>query len=217
MAEKVGVVFFHNNISMLYRPEWVEKCIGSMAGQTQEGATIYEIDYGGRGERLTGTQNYHSAALVNYAEAMNAIIDAAFADGCDFVFNTNMDDFYSADRVEKQLAPLRAGYDIVSSDFVYVDEDDKIMRRMHISSYGDIAFNIARGHNVIAHPCVAYSRRFWSDASNRYDPAKVPAEDLDLWGRSITRGYRFHIHPDVLLYYRIHAKKESNKKQAACQ
>lgn len=212
-AEKIGIVFFHRDISRLYRPEWVEKCILSMTRQTLAGATIYEMEYGGSGESLTGTQNFYSAGLSNYAEAMNAVIDAAFLDGCDFVFNTNMDDYYAPDRIEKQLAPLRAGYDLVSSDFAYVDQDDRFIRRMHINLYGDIAANIAHGHNVIAHPSVAYSRRFWSDPSNRYDPERVPAEDLDLWSRSIPRGYRFYIHPDVLLYYRIHEKKESNKNQ----
>ena len=37
---------------------------------------------------------------------MNMIIDEAFNDGCDYVFNTNLDDYYHPTRIEKQIEKI---------------------------------------------------------------------------------------------------------------
>ena len=58
------------------------------------------------------------------------------------------------------------------------------------------------GHNVIAHPAVSFNKKFWD--GNRYDPSEVPMEDLLLWCRAIESGYKFYIHDDSLLNYRLH-------------
>jgi hypothetical protein len=143
--------------------------------------------------------------MSNHAEAMNFIIDKAFENGEDFIFNTNLDDYYSTDRIEKQIEILEKGFDVVSSDFCYVTEtgeNDSVTLHKNILQFGPITVNLNADHNVIAHPVVAMSKKFWE--GNRYVPDEIPREDLLLWKRAVNNGYKFYIHPDELLFYRLH-------------
>jgi hypothetical protein len=58
------------------------------------------------------------------------------------------------------------------------------------------------GHNVIAHPCVAYTKDFWL----KHGPYTntIPREDFLLWKSSLAAGAKLHIVPEILLHYRIH-------------
>lgn len=221
---KKGVILFHKNIQKIYDNRWVEKSVNSMINQTINNVTFYEINYGN--ENYSVIPNNHdikkyfwSENFINYAESMNFILDKAFNDGCDFVFNTNLDDFYSPNRISNQIDMIiKEDLDIVSSDFCYIEEkNENGIKNDIITKYMDIEKNninihLNNRHNVIAHPSVCYNKRFWSDSNNRYDIHKTPEEDLDLWIRSINKGYKFGIHNDILLYYRIHNKQISNRR-----
>ena len=205
---KVGVIFFHGNLFRIHNPEWSKKCIESIKNQTYSDLNFYEINFGDDELQLLPESNFYHIKRKNYVDSMNFIISEAFDDGCDYVFNTNIDDIYDSSRIEKQLEYLKNGFDVVSSDFCYIDSINEIpFQYMNITSYGDIASNLNSDHNVIAHPCVAFSKNFWKDPKNRYDINSVGREDLDLWKSSINRGYKFYIVKDVLLYYRIHGNQ----------
>lgn len=211
IIKKVGVIFFHKNIYEIYPKEWVDKCVNSMLNQSYRDLIFYEIDYGGDGLQLVEGSKFFSTEKINYADAMNFIISEAFNDGCDYVFNTNLDDYYSDKRIEKQLEYLEMGFDIVSSDFCYIDSNDIIIHYMNILKSGSIKNCLSMDINVIAHPVVGISRKFWMDENNRYDITKTPSEDLDLWKRSI-ENYKFYILEDILLFYRRHDYQVSVKK-----
>lgn len=210
--KKIGVIFFHKNITNIYKPRWIEKCVRSIVDQTNQEFKIYEINYGGEDFSIIKEyfpsfrrHKFISEKTENHAEAMNIIIDIAFKDGCEYVFNTNVDDYYRNDRIEKQMEFLKSGYDVVASDFCYITEegdDDIFVVNKYIKSYGDIESNLKIGHNLIAHPVVAFTKDFWKN--NRYNPEEIPGEDLLLWCRAISEGYKFYIHDDVLLNYRLH-------------
>jgi hypothetical protein len=208
---KIGIIVFHKNIIDIYSKEWVDKCLDSLKNQTYKDLYFYEINYGGDEYRLIYDSKFYNIPKKNYAEAMNFIISEAFSDGCDFIFNTNLDDYYREDRIEKQLYYLNLGYDIVSSDFCYINESNQFIENMIMSRFHDIKRNLKFNHNVISHPSVGMSRNFWSDNKNRYDVDKVPTEDLFLWKESIERDYKFYIVNEILLYYRIHNKQVSKK------
>lgn len=210
---KIGVIFFHKGIRNIYKERWIKKSVMSIIDQTYSDINFYEINYGDDGFTLKTYFQEESRPWLfvqevkdNHAEAMNSILDKAFNDGCNFVFNTNLDDYYSLDRIEKQLEYLVQGYDIVSSDFCYIQENednDIILFHKNIRNFGSIHDNLKYDHNVIAHPSVVYSRKFW-DGGNQYIPSEIPREDLLLWKRSFFNGYKFIIHPDTLLFYRLH-------------
>jgi hypothetical protein len=207
---KIGVVFFHKEIDKIYKKEWYESCINSIKNQTFSEFDIYEIDYGASNTNLTGTSKFFSEEKINYADAMNFIISKSFDDGCDYVFNTNLDDYYTNNRIESQISFLKQGYDLVSSDFRYIDENGNHKWDMIHSGFNQsIKENLDANHNIIAHPSVAYSRFFWEN--NKYDPSQTPIEDLHLWKKSISNGFKFFIVPEILLTYRIHQQQVSNK------
>lgn len=171
----------------------------SILNQTRKDFIIYELNYGGNNERLFEESVYDSIEMPNFVHAMNYLIDKAFHEGATVVLNSNADDFYAPNRVEKQGLMIDKGYDLVSSNFCLV-KDDKIIH-VHKFEHVDIKTELNRDHNVICHPVVAISKGFWD--RNRYDPSQVPTEDLQLWKRAI-KNSSFVILPDVLLYQRIH-------------
>jgi hypothetical protein len=211
---KIGVIFFHKGIRNIYKERWIKKSVKSILDQTYTDINLYEINYGSDDFSLreyfpeeTRKWIYIKEEMSNHAEAMNFILDKAFLDECNFVFNTNLDDYYSTDRIEKQLEYLKIGYDIVSSDFCYIQENgennDIVTFHKNIRQFGPVSLNLEADHNVIAHPAVAYGRKFWVDG-NRYNQGEIPREDLLLWKRSLSNGSKFIIHPDELLFYRLH-------------
>lgn len=212
---KIGVIFFHKNILNIYKKSWIQKSVNSMLSQSINDFSIYEINYGWDDYSVLSDIDHNkksfffSEKFENHVYAMNFILDQAFSDGCDCVFNTNLDDFYHPTRIEKQIECIRKGNDIVSSDFCYVEEfteGDRVVFHKNILQFGDIESNLIRNHNVIAHPCVAYSRKFWSDG-NRYNVDTIPREDLLLWQSALQKGYSLFIHPEELLYYRLHGNQ----------
>lgn len=220
---KIGVVVFHKDVWKIYQERWFRRSLDSMVNQTVKEVYFYEVNYGEdstsflSGYDIENLKFYHNP-LSNYAEAMNFIISEAFSDGCDYVFNTNLDDFYREDRIEKQLELIQSGYDIVSSDFCYVEEKidrhgsvvDQVVQYMHVWRTPEHIIGYFRnGENIFAHPAVCYSKKFWE--GNKYDKDKVPQEDFHLWRESIEKGYKFAIHPEVLLYYRRHENQVSTK------
>jgi hypothetical protein len=220
---KKGVILFHKNILKIYENRWVEKSINSMINQIDNDFTFYEVNYGSESYSVIPTNTkikskFWSENLVNYAEAMNYILDKAFNDGCDYVFNMNLDDFYPPNRISEQIKMIiEEDFDIISSDFCYIQEtesfgakQDLVIKFMNIQK-NNIQNHLENNHNVIAHPSVCYNKRFWLDTENRYDISKTPEEDLDLWKRAIKKGYKFGIHDEVLLFYRIHENQVSKK------
>lgn len=215
---KKGVILYHSNIHQIYKSRWITKSLESMLNQSDSDLYYYEINYGDDNKSILENyndlrKNFFSLKMLNYAQAMNYIIDYAFHDNCDIVFNTNLDDYYHKDRVKIQTEFIN-DYDIISTDFCYIseneDNNDNIIKHMNMKYYQwSIKENLLLNHNVIAHPSVCYNKTFWNEF-NKYDINKTPKEDLDLWKRSICNGYKFKIIPEILLYYRIHANQVSN-------
>jgi len=208
---KLGVVFFHKNIQSIYQERWIKKCVDSILNQSTGEFSIYEINYGGdlysvlEEREIKNPHFFISEKKENHAEAMNFIIELAFNDGCECVFNTNLDDFYDLQRFKVQSEWINDGYDLISSDFCYIEEiegEDIVTFSKNIKGFGDIKENLEKGHNIIAHPCVAYSKNFWEN--NKYSPEEIPREDMLLWTRSLKNGFKFYICDEVLLNYRLH-------------
>lgn len=213
MSPKIGVIFYHKNILKIYYPHWVKKSVESILDQRGFDFKIYEVNYGGEDYSVLSETNssresvFYSEEFENHAQAMNYILDKAFGDGCDYVFNTNLDDYYSGDRIQKQMEFLDQGFDLVSSNFCYIEGDgnhDSVLKYMTMSD-GDIQTHFNKNNNVVAHPSVAYSKRFWSQ--NRYIDTEIPEEDFSLWKRALSNGFSIKIVPEYLLFYRLHSSQ----------
>lgn len=205
---KNAVIIFHKNVSR-YPKEWIDRCIESIRLQSYPNFTVFELDYGGTGKQIYEGSDFESKKLNNHAEAHNYLLDKVFALGYEYAFNTNIDDYYSLDRVEKQLKYLKKGYDVVSSNFVRVDENDRHLERMNFHFRNPVK-EARNNHNIIAHPVCAYSKKFWTQC-DKLKGEEIPRDDFELWKRSYKKGFNFLILPDYLLYYRIHANNSGNE------
>lgn len=208
---KVGVIFYHKNITSIYQREWIDECVNSIINQSYKNFVVYELNYGDdefaihKEYDIKGELHFFREKFSNHADAMNFLLDKAVADGCDAVFNTNMDDNYHIDRFKVQIDYIKRGYDLVSSNFTHIDTNGVDVRQMSFSKM-DIYENLSKDHNIIAHPVVCYSRKFIEE--NNYMADQIPREDLLLWKRTC-RIYKFHICDDYLLRYRLHGNQVS--------
>jgi hypothetical protein len=210
---KIAVLLFHSNIKNLYKQRWIDTCLDSIANQTYNNFIFYEINYGGDDYSVLENKQYKQKSKFwnckknNHAEAMNFLFDRISEDDCDLAFNINLDDFYDLRRFEMQIAFAVCGYDIISSDFSYIQEvddaHDLVLLNMGVAQHKDINQTL-KSENIIAHPCVCYSKNFIKN--NRYNSNIIPEEDWDLWKRTCDK-YKFCIIDEVLLYYRRHCKQ----------
>ncbi len=204
---QTAIITYHKNAQNIYPAHWVDKFRESIVGQTYQDFSLFEIDYGGDGYKIFENSIYESRQLPNFVWAMNYLIDAIFNAGYDCVCNTNADDYYALDRLEKQIPLIEDGIDIVSSNFSLVKDDEVTLT--HKFDEMDIEAELAINHNPLCHPVICMSRNFW--IYNRYIPADVPFEDMSLWKRGIERGFKFKILPDVLCYHRLHDNSVGHK------
>lgn len=195
---KLALICYHKNVTQ-YPKQWIDEFSLSILGQTYQDFDIFELNYGGGEERLFACSEFESKELTNHAEAMNYLIDKCFELGYDYMLNTNVDDIYSLDRIEKQLPCMQQGYDIISSNFDLFDERGTF--HTHEFHTLNIRKELQANHNIICHPVVAISKHFWS--WNRYYPHEIPLEDMKLWQRTVA-SFKFIILPDVLLHHREH-------------
>lgn len=204
---KTAVIIFHKNIAR-YPERWWKLMCFTIREQTYKDFDVFELDYGGTGIQIYEGSNFESLEMPTHAHAHNHLLDKVFAAGYEVAFNCNLDDYYHETRIEKQL-PLLQKYDVVSSNWRYMDVDGNLKDKK-IFSGANIPYHFARGHNVIAHPACAYRKSFWENCSKLH-PEQIPHDDFDLWKRELAKGATFYIHPDILLYYRLHPNNSGNK------
>lgn len=216
-AKKIAVIVYHKNADIIYPKEWIDKFRESILSQTHQDFDIIELNYGcednrlGNGFRIFEDKSHNSrcfeANLPSFVVAMSILINYCIHNGYDYIFNTNCDDYYSLDRIEKQLVYLENGYDMVSSNFTLIDENDNHILQ-HEFDVLDLKTELKNNHNIIAHPAAAFNSSFFDE--NNYNEHEIPYEDLKLWQRAISNGSKIKILKDNLLFHRVHSKSVSN-------
>lgn len=205
---KVAVIFYHSNILNVCKKEWIDQCVNSIKNQTFKEFDVFELNYGDDDNSFTqgvfARGTYIKRKFDNHIGAMNYLYDMLFSNGYDIVFNTNVDDYYSENRIERQLSELSKGFDMVSSNFVYVNEDNVPFENMDMASKGNVSVNLYNNHNIICHPAVAMNKSFWT---LKYNESLVGREDLDMWQRAIRQGKKISIVNECLCMYRRHEKQ----------
>jgi len=213
---KAAVIFYHKNASDIYKYAWVKACVDSIRNQTMEDFDVFELNYGGGDENycsgVRGKYVFLNRPFKTHIGAMNYLYSMLFANGYDVVFNTNMDDYYHPSRFDVQMNAIKSGYDLVSSNFCYVNNKGEVLKHF-VFHDADISKELARDHNVIAHPAVCMSSRFWSDESLRFEET-LGREDLDLWKKAVIAEKKLLILPDNHLYYRLHENQITKKHKA---
>lgn len=208
---KVAVIIFHKNIDSYYKPEWIAKCYDTIARQEYKDFDVFEIDYGGTGRQTYEGSRFFNKAMDTHAHAHNYLLDLVFNEGYDCAFNTNVDDWYALNRFNTMLPYISKGYDLVSSNFYRVDKFEEVIQPLTFHNMDPVREAFKRNHNIIAHPVVCYSRKFWL-RGDKLKPAEIPADDFALWKRSYKEGAKFIILPQYLLFQRVHDNNISKRK-----
>ncbi len=201
-----GIVF-HKNV-WDYPKKWIDDFVASVNKQTTP-IDLLEIDYGGGSNRLFKQSKYFQVKFTNHADAHNFLCRKAVKLGYRYVFNHNVDDFYHHERVYRQLEYMDKGYDVVSCNYIQMDAQTRDTSGVILFSEQDILKESYKGHNIIAHPGVCYSKNFIEN-SGLLIASEIPVDDYNLWKRSYGN-FKFFIAPFPLLYYRIHAGNISGK------
>lgn len=196
---KVALISYHKNAEKLYEKSWVDEYRYSILNQTYKSFDIFELEYSGGNFRIFENSNYHSKEFPSFVYALNYLLDCIFFMGYDCIGNSNVDDVYSLDRLEKQLPYVEQGFDIISSNFA-LTQDGQVVQA-NIFDKMNLPLELENNNNIICHPSIIYTRNFWR--SYRYVPEQQPREDMMLWQRAI-KTHKFFIHPDILLYHRLH-------------
>lgn len=224
---KIGISLFHADIYNIYKKEWVNKCIQSIANQAGTYPIVEILSC-----ELLYSQNPFSDPYVfshnlpfyvekrvyenpmkNHAEAASFCFDKLVEENCEYLFMVHLDDYYSPTRITQQIQWLDKGYDLVSSNIQYIHEINgkDVLHEIQppkLSSFnGKIKQEFKEGHNVIANPVVAMTAAFWKQ-NRPYNSKLVPNEDYDLYCRGIlTNNAKYYIIDNILCYYRIHDKQ----------
>lgn len=206
---KSAVIIFHKNIDEYYPKEWIDKCYYTIKNQSYQDFDVFELDYGGTDRQTFWGSEFESLQLNDHAQAHNHLLDKVFALDYDCAFNINVDDWYALNRFEKQIPYIQKGYDVVSSNFYRVNQDES-MKQSFFFDQRDIVREANKNHNVLAHPVLCYSRYFWINC-DKLNPADIPFDDFVLWKKSYKKDFKFIILPDFLLFQRIHDNNVSKK------
>ncbi len=203
---ELALIIFHKNVKQ-YPKKWITECVNSIRNQTYQKFDVFELDYGGGTEQIYTGSKFYNNICKDHSEAHNIMSDYVFSLGYKYVLNSNVDDYYSSDRIERQVPYLKDGYDVISSNFVRINEDSKEIGRTYFDSL-DIEEEAKKDHNIIAHPVCAYSKHFWDNCS-KLRSEEIPKDDFELWKRSY-KDFKFVILPYYLLFHRIHSNKVSD-------
>jgi len=140
---------------------------------------------------------------------MNHILDKAFVmEKCDVVFNVNLDDIFHIERFALQLKAVEEGAELVSNNFQIIEEVNgvDILGKEMIFHNLDIKAEQERGHNVLCHPSICYTGKFWRE-NKYYKTNELGFEDFTLWKKAVTKGVNIRILDQILCYYRMSPKQ----------
>lgn len=200
-SHKSAVIIYHSDIFSNYKKEWVDACIASIRNQTFKEFDVLELNYGDDNRQLYESSIFFNEKKRNFIEAMNTLLDMAFDDDYETVFNVNLDDYYTPDRFELQLQEVQKGADLVSSDFCRIGD----IQGDFILHDKDVKAELGKTppNNILCHPVICYTRGFWKKYGP-YNPDSIKYEDMELWQKAVNAGAKVHIVPKILCTQRVH-------------
>lgn len=193
------------------RPEWLSLALESMAAQTLSPTEVVLVFDGPLTEGLVAAVDAFDAAhpglLVRVPLERNVGLGPALNAGlarcsCDVVARMDADDFSRPARLERQLAKLAEGYDMVGCNATEFSGDidspnsERVMPETH-----DEIVRFAKRRAPFVHPAFVV-RRSSLEAVGAY--RSVPyAEDFDLFIRLLRAGFRGYNLQEPLVAVRV--------------
>lgn len=197
---KVVLISFHKNLGR-YPKKWIDDYKDSILSQTYKDFDIFELNYGLGEERIFDNSYFESLNLQDHAQAHNYLLQKCFSLGYELILNSNIDDKYPLDRIKLQVEIFDPEISVISGNYTsFSDERDII----HTTNFDKlfISKEFSSNHNIIAHPACGYTRKIL-DYNEELRSEEIASDDFCMWKRLLSKGAKFKILPNVLLYYRI--------------
>lgn len=192
---------------------YVELAIQSVLRQTYPNIELIVIDDGstdGSGELLSGLAKRHGFRLEIQANkglsrTLNKGISLARGK---YICPFGSDDLMLLDRIEKQVNFMECNPEIAvcGGNQLLIDSAGTILERRQVfRPYTELDFDAMFVRRELVIPASsAMIRKSVLDKEGGYDSA-IKLEDIYLWLKLASRGYRIACLNDVLIYYRKHA------------
>lgn len=181
------------------RPEYLKESIDSMLAQTVPPTEIVMVKDGPLTDELEAVLlDYDSAHpklfnFVSYAKNRGlgyALQQGMLACSNEIVARMDTDDVARPDRMEKQLAALDGGLDMVGSDVSeFIDSPDKPVATTELPKGLDAILAYSKRRNPFRHPPMTFRKLKVMEAGN-YSSDFLYFEDWDLFNRMLACGCR---------------------------
>lgn len=194
---------------------FVAVAVESILRQTMQSFELLVIDDGSTDDSLAIVRQFDDARIRIVAGGRNVGVATRLNEGlalarAPLVARMDADDITTPERLQRQLAYMRAHPTVAISGGAYVAFDangDGWKSRLPETQDG-IGAKLLFG-SPLGHPTAIINRQLLENARLRYDPTQIHVEDYDLWERAHSL-VRMSNLPDVLLKYRIHPHQVSS-------
>jgi hypothetical protein len=215
------IIIFHSDIFKFFNKSIINKSLDSLYNQTFQNFDVMELCYDGTNTKLwKKNKNYKffNQKFNNYVDAINFLLKKGFYEfNYKNLFIVNLDDIYHNNRLN-ELKNHFNDYDIISSNYYILEDNNKIRKREIISENYDINYNldniirykIRNNERIIDISGVIINKNV-IDSCGYLDYNYKHYSHFILWKKACKKGLKFFISNKYLLYYRLNKNKNKNK------
>lgn len=199
------------------RVEYLSKSVESILYQTYKNIHLYIGVDGPVGDDLKGTlqllEQQNAVSIVWFEEnrglacVLNDLLDICLKEGYEYIARMDADDISMTDRLEKQMAYLKAHpeIDVVGGAINEIDEEGKNRGKKIVYPAGPVECReFFSKRNPHAHPAVLFRKSFFDKLQGKkYRPEYRQNQDTMLWFDGMMAGTQHANIPDVVLNFRM--------------
>ena len=168
--------------------------------------TLIYLQTSSQGKKHVRVIDNHLPGLVN---ALNLGIRSARNS---WIARFDVDDIYSASRIESQYKLVGSDVGVIFSDYETVDQFNNTLGVITSPITSNLTLLSLVNSRRTPHPSALINREVFLEVGE-YREDEYPVEDLGLWLRIAASGFQLVSAPEILLTYRIHPSSISSMKQ----
>ena len=192
---------------------YIEESILSVLNQQYQNIELIVIDDGSKDNSVEIIESLHKNHTFTFIYRENRGLSSTLNEGLalangKYICQLGSDDIMLPDKTGKQVALMEAQQDIAVSggNALVIDQDGCIInKRQKFPAYREISFDhlfAETGAGIYASSAMIRKTALDKEGGWNVD---IPLEDMYMWFKLTSRGYRMVGLNDVLIYYRDHA------------